>query len=181
MDEQIAPDQMNKDGMEAYQAEDFEKALECFTSAKNGYTLSGNTSKAAEMANNLCVIYLKQDEPQTALDLVSGTEQVFAEAGDVQRQALAFGNRAAALEALGKRDEALAAYQKSSDLLKITGDRENRATVLATMSRLQMRSGKRLEAMATMQASLDNRPKLGLREKMLNQLLKIPFKLFHSG
>ena len=92
---------------------------------------------------------------------------------------MALGNQAAALEALGKLDDALKTYQRSSDLLKKVGDKENRATVLASISQLQIRSGKHLEAVAAMQASLDNRSKLSLKEKLLNKLLKVPFQFLH--
>jgi hypothetical protein len=47
---------------------------------------------------------------------LGGTEAVFAEAGDIRRQAMAVGNRGTVLEALKRYDEALDAYDLSASL-----------------------------------------------------------------
>src|SRR5450759_101070 len=176
LNDQSPPELLAQMGLKAFQAQDLQKAKECFQAAREGFTNSGNSTKEAAMANNLSVILLKNGDAKAALQIADGTDKIFAEASDPQRQAMAFGNQGAALEALGQLKDALIVYQKSSDLLKQTGDKENRSIVLASISQIEMRMGQPLEAMVSMQISLDNRPKLSFREKLLNKLLKVPFK-----
>lgn len=163
----------------AYKEENFEKAAQKFEDAAKLLNIAGEAPHAAEMNNNASVSWLRFGDAQAALRCTEGTSSIFAAAGDVQKQAMAFGNQAAALEALGDFAAASTCYEQSADLFKQSGDRELRATVLQSLSALQMRHGKQLHAMATMQAALDQKPKLNWREKFLQKILKVPFKLLN--
>ena len=88
---------------------------------------------------------------------------------------MALGNQAVALENLGKFSRAVEKYEESARLLKQTGDLDNRAIVLQSLSELQMKMGHQLDAMATMRIALLNKKKPSLLERLLQKLLKIPF------
>jgi tetratricopeptide (TPR) repeat protein len=162
---------------ETYQAGRYPEAAGLFEQAARQYSLGGDELNAAEMANNRSVALLQAGDAQGALDAVEGTDQVFAQAGDVRRQALAIGNQATALEVLKRLDDALERYRQSAALLKQIGDEENRAVVLKSISALQVRTGHQLEALASMDAALSVQKKLTLQERFLKKLLDVPMRM----
>ena len=94
----------------SYEAGDYSKAANLFATASIAMRSSGDVLGSAEMDNNYSVALLKAGNAQAALSASQGTEIIFSQAGDLKRQAMALGNQAAALEALGKRKEALQLY-----------------------------------------------------------------------
>jgi len=164
----------------AYQTEEYALAANKYQSAQEAYAAAGDALMAAEMANNASVALLKGGNAGAAYEAAAQTDQAFARAGDLRRQAIALSNQASALESLKKTDQALALYQQSSELLKQINETEMRAFVLKSISFLQFRTGKRIEAMATMRIALDAQRKLTLRERVLKSLLGIVFRLIGS-
>ena len=161
----------------AYQKENYAEAASLFQQASGQFAAEGHALKAAEQANNQSVALLRAGDAQSALQAAQGTETIFAQAGDRRRQALAYGNQAAALEALGRFAEAMERYRQSAELLKETGDVENRAMVLKSISALQIRTGHQLEALASMESALNQKPRLSLQERFLKKLLAVPFRM----
>lgn len=161
----------------AYDAEDFEEAARWYDRAGNQFTLDLDPINAAEMANNRSVCLLRSGNPQAALAVSRGTEKIFAQAGDIRRQAMALGNQAAAVEAMQRVDEAISLYQQSNELLKQINDHDLRMYVLQSLSGLQLKRRQYLQALATMQAALEIKQKLTLRERILMKLLQIVFSL----
>jgi tetratricopeptide (TPR) repeat protein len=161
----------------AYQDEDFSIAAGLFKSAQELFEASGDRLNAAEMANNRSVALLKAGDAAGALQAVQDSDGIFAQAGDVKRQAMALANTAAALEGLKKWSDALDLYEQSSELLKGAGEKELRAYVLKSISAIQLRQGNRLEAIATMDASLDNKPNPGAQDRFVKRLIQWVYKL----
>ena len=128
------------------------------------------------MKNNCSVAYLKAGDAQSALDTLTGTDQVFASIGDTKRQAMALGNRAAALEGLNRSDEALAVYEQAAELLAQVGEFELRAYVYQSSSSLLMKRGRFLEAYATMRQGVSGIKDPNLGQRVLRSLMDIPFK-----
>ncbi|HVN54128.1 MAG TPA: hypothetical protein VMT46_07335 [Anaerolineaceae bacterium] len=177
MNDQQSPQTHSQAGMRAFQAGEYEVAADAFDTAAQGYSAQGDLPSAAEMQNNRSVALLKAGKAAEALVAASGTDEFFAQMGDIRRQGMAIGNQAGALEALGRLKEALEKYQQSADLLKAAGDQASRAHLLESLSALQLRTGNHLQAMATMQAALESKKKLTVRERFLKKLLKVPFRM----
>jgi len=171
------PEQIASQAKTAYQDEDYSQAAGLYKTAQDMYETSGDSLNAAEMANNRSVSLLKAGDPKAALQAVEGTENTFANAGDVKRQAMALANKAAALEGLKKLPEALALYEESSGLLKQIGEKELRAYVLKSISAIQLRQGDRLQAVASMDAALDNKPQLGVIDRIMRRLIQWVYRL----
>lgn len=129
------------------------------------------------MANSLSVALLQAGRPQEALQAVQGTVEVFAELGDQQREAMATGNLAAALEACGELPSAETHYRQAADLFRKFGDEEAERHTLAALSQLQLRQRRPLEAAATMGAARADR---SLRGRLLSWLLRLQSKLLRS-
>jgi tetratricopeptide (TPR) repeat protein len=179
MSEILQPEQIKKEAQDAYKSGDYQAASQAFGVAAEGYRLAGDLLNAAEMDNNRSVALLKVDDPAGALCAVEGTDLVFAEAGDVRRQAMALGNRAAALEALDRFEEALSDYEKCAEYFKEIGEHEMRAVTLKSISTLQLRTGHSMEALASMQAGVSAIERPGLKHRLLKKLLDIPSKLLN--
>ena len=167
---------LQKQGKKAFENEQHESAARFFDQALQIQKNAGDETGAAESANNASVAYLKAGLPSEAMQAALGTDETFARSGDLRRQGIAIGNIASAHEALGNFEAALEGYRRSADLLKEAGDREYLSFVLQNLSTLQLRTGHQVEALTTMQGSLENRKKLSLRDRILKQILKAPFK-----
>lgn len=175
----LTPTQLNQEGKSAYEREEYEQAARAFEAAERGYAAAGDPLNAAEMANNRSVSLLQNGDAQGALDAVGTTVEVFAQAKDTRRQAMALGNQAAALAGLGKREEAEKLYWESARLLNDIGETALRASVLQAISRLQLRSERYMEAVASMQSGLDKVEKPSWTQRFLKKLLQIPSRLMN--
>lgn len=172
----LSAEQLKEEGSNAYQKKDFQSAGRYFDAAARAFEAQNEPIKAAEMANNSSVAWLQGGDAEQALQAVQGTETVFAEAGEIRLQAMAIGNRAAALDALGRLDEAVILYEHSAALLEEIGESELRAYILQALSKIQFRTGRQFEALATMQAGVEGIQKPSLRQRIVKRLLRIPMR-----
>jgi tetratricopeptide (TPR) repeat protein len=174
----MTPEELKREAEKAYQSKEYFEAAQSFKAAAEGYQQLAENLVAAELLNNASVAYLQADQPEYALDSALHTDQVFAAAGNRQRQAIALANQAAAYEELGQLDSALHNYQAASEILKEIDDQEYRPVVMQAISALQLRLGKRLESLATMQAGMDIVEKPSLKQKLIKKILQSPFSYF---
>lgn len=171
------PQEYVNDAKAAYEAEEYAQAAAGFEAAQKAFEASGDLLNAAEMANNRSVTLLKSGDAAAALACLDNTDLVFAQAGDIERQAKAIGNQATALDELHRYDEALAKYQQSVDLFKQINQNDMAALVLKRISNMQYRTKRRAEAMSTMVDALNLQPKLSLQDRILKWLMKIVSRL----
>lgn len=163
---------MTEDGKQAFQAGQYQAAAGMFETAAQGYASLNDKVNAAELKNDLSVALLKMGNAQAALDAALGTEQVFERAKDARRQGMAIGNQAAALEALKRWDEALAAYERSAELFAQVGDGELRSMVLKSAAAIKLRRGKVTESAIKMIGSLEAKDKPTVFDRILKFLLR---------
>ncbi|KAA3645290.1 MAG: hypothetical protein DWQ07_12530 [Chloroflexi bacterium] len=173
------PNQLAEQAKSAYQGGEFKKAADLFEAAASGFKAQDDAGSVAEMSNNQSVALLQSGDAEAALAATLNTDKVFEELGDTKRQAMALGNQAAALEALERVQEAEQGYQHSAELLKAVGEDELYATVMQSISAIQMRTGRQIEALASMQAGVDNAKKPSLWQRFLKRLLQIPMRLLN--
>jgi tetratricopeptide (TPR) repeat protein len=155
----------------------FAAAAEGFEAARASFEQAGDRRRAAETANNLCVALLQARQPAKALRAVQGTTEVFDALGDHVRAAQAAGNLASALEATGDLAAAERAYQQALQRFADLGDRDGQATILRSLSQLQLKRGRPMEALASMQAGLEQKPRRNVRDRWLRRLLDLPLRL----
>lgn len=168
---------MQKQAHKAYENKKYRQAAELFEALAGQYAAREDALNAAEMRNNSSVAWLQAGEAQKSLDAAAGTDQVFAEAGDSKREAMALGNQAAALEALGNISEAITKYEAAAEIFHAIHEEDLRVYVLQNLSALQLKTGDHLQSLASMHNALENKKKLGMKEKFLKKLLRIPFKM----
>ena len=180
MGEVLTPKQLADEGQSAYHRGEYLSAAQSFQAAADGFISYGDSFQAAEMANNCSVAWLKHGNPKAALDVVEGTEMIFQEKGDILRQALAIGNRGAALDELGQIEKAKEDYKESAKLLKQIGEFEFRAHVMQSLSALQLQEGHHLQAYTTMLAGVEGIEKPNPKQRLLKSLMRMPFKIFNG-
>ena len=179
MYETINPEELKNEGQVAYQTKNYQNAAKAFQAAAQGYQSQGDQLMWAECMNNCSVAYLQAEEAEAALNVLKDTADVFEAAGDLRRQGLAIGNEGAAMEALGRLEEASNAYTRSAELLKLVNEPESRTHVLQRLSALQLKMGRQMEAIATMQSGLNGVRHPSLFRRLLRNFLQIPSRLLN--
>jgi tetratricopeptide (TPR) repeat protein len=171
-----SPQDLAAEGKQAYTAGDYAHAAEAFFQAAQGFKTAGEHSAWAEMANNQSVALLQAGEAQAALHALAGTPDVFEAQNDALHLAMAYGNRAAAWDALNQVVEAEADYRQAGEIFKALGETELRAELMKSYSALLLRTGRQMEALAVMKTGVDSMEKPGVKGRFLRRLLEIPFK-----
>jgi len=164
---------LSQDGKSAFEAGNYESAVSAFESAAGAYAALGDEANSAEMKNNLSVALLKMGNAQQALQACLGTEAAFERLHVLKRQGMALGNQAAALEALKRFDEALAAYERSAQLFAEAGEGDLRSMVLKSAAGIKLKGGKVSESAFKMIGSLEAKDKPSLFDRILKFLLRL--------
>jgi tetratricopeptide (TPR) repeat protein len=166
------PAQLDAQGKRAFQNKKFIEAADLFQQAAKGYTLGRAGLLAAEMMNNASVAFLQAGKAHEALEAAQGTDEIFASANDIKRQAIALGNQAAALEELAKHDEAIEKYEQSANLFNQIGEGDLRAMVLKSSAAIKLKTGKITDSAFRMIGSLEAKNNPSFFERILKFLLR---------
>jgi len=169
---EIVPKSLTDNAVKAYQEGNYENAARLFGEAASAFTAQENALDAAEMRNNQSVAWLQAGNPGAAWEAARGTASVFAEAGDFRREGIAWGNEAAALQALGRTNDALEKYRLASAAFERAGEGEMRNTVMQAMAGIELKRGKVMDALLTMQMGLSGIKHPTLKQKILLALLR---------
>ena len=169
MSEEI--DQIKQQAIKAYNSKHFEDAVQGFQTCLTYFEGIGDELAIAEAHNNLSVTHLAMKQAQLAYDEVKGTDEVFARFGDRKRHGMAVANSAAALEALGKKEEALALYEQVLDIFKEIGEKEMRTSILRRVSDLQLKTKRGYQAIASMEAAYDQKEQPKLKDSFFKRIL----------
>jgi tetratricopeptide (TPR) repeat protein len=178
--ESTPPLTLVKQAQAAYQEDRLEDAIRDFKAAQEAFLEDGDQQRAAEMANNLCVVFLKSEAAEEALQTVMGTPEIFLEHDDEKAAATAYGNLASAYQACGDLVAAESALRESIERFRSLGEKENLLHAQRMLSQIQLRQGRTLEALGSMQAGLENQDKLSMKYRFLRRLLDIPARLLHK-
>jgi tetratricopeptide (TPR) repeat protein len=169
-------DNKNTEALQLYKNRRYDDAGKAFWGLAKEYASIGQPGKEAEMKNNASVAWLMVGDPQQALDAAKDTHLVFESLSDHKQAGMAYGNQAAAFDALHKYEEALDFYRKAAENLKTSGEKEYLSIVLKQISQLQLKTGDHLQALASMNTALDSSTDLSGKEKFLQRFLKKIFK-----
>lgn len=171
--EEENPALLAKQGKQAFERGQYDQAAELFRRASRAFTLGrAGQDNAAEMDNNLSVALLQAGKAQEALDAALGTDEIFAQMGDSRRQGMALGNQAAALEALGRIDEALKAYDRSAEILSRAGEGDMLAMVKQSAAAIRLKRGEVVQSALNMVGSVEAKSKPSIFERILKFLFR---------
>jgi tetratricopeptide (TPR) repeat protein len=172
--EEETPALLSQQAKLAYERGRFDEAADLFRLASKALSLGNAAQDAvAEMDNNLSVASLQAGRNQEALDATLGTDQVFAALGDHRRQGMALGNQAAALDALGRTDEALATYDRSAEILSQAGEGDLLAMVKKSAAAIRLKRGNVVQSALNMVGSVEAKSKPTFFERILKFLFRL--------
>jgi len=135
------PIQYVEQGKDEYAKGNHIAAADLFAQAAQAYTDIQDELNAAEMKNNQSVALLQAGKAEDALHATDGTEEIFQKAGDIKRQGIAVGNRAAALEGLKKYQDAIAEYERAASMLEQAGEGDMHSVVRKAAANLHLKHG----------------------------------------
>jgi len=169
------PIQLVEQGKEEYAKGNHAAAANLFAQAAQAYTDAQDELNAAEMKNNQSVALLQAGKAKEALQATDGTEEIFQKAGDIKRQGIAVGNRAAALEGLKKVDEALAEYERAASLLEKAGEGDMHSIVRKAAANLNLKRGRVTAAQMDVYDSLRLVEKPNFTQRIMKFFKRIGF------
>lgn len=166
------PAQLEAQGKQAFEHKHFIQAADFFQQAAQGYTAGRAGLQAAEMMNNASVALLQAGKAEEALKAAWNTDEIFANAKDTKRQAMALGNQAAALEALSRYDEAIQKYEQSAELFAQINEGDLRAMVMKSAAAIKLKTGKITDSAFKMMGSLDAKNNPNFFERILRFFMR---------
>ena len=164
----------DKEGKKLFAGKKYLQSADAFSLAAADFQHQGFNLMAAEMRNNQCVALLKANEPQEALEVVQGTDQVFLEEGEILKQAMAVANEATALKELGLDQRAIERFSQAAAIFDRLNEREMHLQTMQSLSGLKLKNRNIPGALFSLQEGLEGLEKPNLRQKILLTLLKIP-------
>jgi tetratricopeptide (TPR) repeat protein len=162
-------------GKDEYAKGNHAAAAGFFLQAAQAYKDVQDELNAAEMMNNQSVALLQVGKAKEALEATDGTEEIFEKAGDIKRQGIAVGNRAAALEGLKKVDDALAEYERAASLLEEAGEGDMHSIVRKAAANLNLKRGRITAAQMDVYDSMRLVEKPSFTQRIMKFLKKIGF------
>lgn len=164
-------EKLKQQAIKDYNRRKYDAAVAVFQSCLDFYNEQGDELLAAEMRNNISVALLGKKAAQEAYDIVKGTDEIFLKNADLKRQGMALANTAAALEALDRKEEALALYEQTLEIFKEIGEKELRVNILRRVSDLQLKTKRGFQAIASMEAAYDQREKRSIKDSVFKTTL----------
>jgi len=156
-----------------YEKGNYSVAADLFWQAAQAYESAQDELNAAEMKNNQSVALLQAGKAKDALQATEGTEEIFENAGDLRRQAVAVGNRAAALEGLKKWNDALAEYDRAACLFEQAGAGDMHSVVRKAAANLNLKRGRFTDSQLDVYDSLRLVEKPTLTQRIMKFLIRI--------
>jgi len=176
VDQQPNTIMLAENGKREYQKGNYSAAADLFSQAAQAYAAMQDALNAAEMKNNQSVALLQAGKAKEALSATDGTEKTFENAGDLRRQGIAVGNRAAALEGLKKWNEALAEYERAATLFEQASAGDMHSIVRKAAANLNLKRGRFTDSQMDVYDSLRLVEKPTLTQRIMKFLIRIGVK-----
>jgi tetratricopeptide (TPR) repeat protein len=173
MTENFSPQDISERAWFAYRSGDYATAAQIFADAASAYTAGGDVLDSAEMKNNQSVALLRARQAKAALDAASGTEVVFAGAGDSRREGIALANQASALQAMRQFGEAIRFYTRAGEALEKAGEDVLRLQVMQLLASLYLSRFKFYDAIIALQSGLAGVKNPTPRQRLMKKFLFI--------
>jgi len=172
--------ELKEEGLRLFQEGLYKEATEAFEQAREMFTTAGNEVEAAEMVNNLGVIYRVQGQWDEAIAALEEAKSLFARLGDRDREAQALGNLGGLYSSKGERDEAKKCLRQAADIFVELGDDQHQGETLLALGVQMWKTNDRSGGLATYEAGLHTLQKPTVSQKTLRALLKMRTRLLRG-
>lgn len=164
------PQILREEGLRHYRQGALNEAIACFVEAHSLYIEKGDQHGAAEMLNNLGVIYSQQQRWSEATETLEEAHQAFISMGDTDGQAQILGNLGSLYRASGQLEKAAQHLTDALTLFHRLGDRQAEGITWRALSTVRLRQGRWLEAILAYDSSLRCLKRLSLGQRLLRSL-----------
>lgn len=174
-------DHLQKAGINAFRAGDYETAAQTFEALLQVAEQEGNEAKMAEALNDLGVIYKQLGDIDGAIGAIDTAIEKFQAIDNLKGEAQAWGNLAATQEAAEQYDEAVANYMEAAAIFQEIGENDLAMYSWQALSRLRLRQKEWVAAIAAYEKGIAQLPDNSIKKKVLQQVLKMPEKIVGTG
>ncbi|OQY90194.1 MAG: hypothetical protein B6D38_04220 [Anaerolineae bacterium UTCFX1] len=173
MNDSTASAALAEQGRQEYERGAFLAAAKLFDQAAQAHRDAGDPLNAAEMKNNQSVALLQGGKAGDALQATEGTEEIFANAGDLKRQGISISNRAAALEGMKQWSAALAEYERAASIFEQAGEGDMHSIVRKASANIHLKFGQVNQTGMDIYDSLRLVEKPTLTQRIMKFLMRI--------
>jgi tetratricopeptide (TPR) repeat protein len=177
MGETTTAQELKKEGLRLFHEGLYDEAAANFEQAKEMFITEGNDLEAAEMVNNLGVIYRAQDKWDQAIAALEEARAAFVKLGDRNREAQTLGNLGGLYAEKRERDKAKECLRQAADIFAEIGDKDHQGETLVALAEQQMKTGEREAGIATYMAGVQLQQKPTLRQKAMRGLFGLYTRL----
>ncbi|MEO0885750.1 MAG: tetratricopeptide repeat protein, partial [Cyanobacteria bacterium J06648_10] len=139
--EEQRANQLANQGVQAFSAGDRTAAFNYWNQAMLLYRVADVPAKEAHMLENLSVIYRLTDRPAEAINASQQAVDIYTSLGTLDSQPSVFLNMGSAYRQDGQFDSAIAAYDNSLRLYRLTGDATGERIVLSLLADVHGETG----------------------------------------
>jgi tetratricopeptide (TPR) repeat protein len=169
-------DKLQKEGVEAFRAGDYELAQTKFEAMLEAATAEDNRQKRAEALNDLGVIRKQLDDIPSAFEALEEALAYYQEVDDEKGEAQVLGNLGMVEEAAGQYEDAIQSYLDSAAIFEELGESEMAMYSWQALSRLKLRQKEWIGAIAAYEEGISHLPDSSFKKKFLKTLLQFPNK-----
>jgi tetratricopeptide (TPR) repeat protein len=177
MGEKTSAAAVKAEGLRLFNEGLYEEALERFGRAQELFAAEGNDAEAAEMLNNMGVVYRLTQEWSQAQAALEEAREAFNRAGDRHREAQALGNLGGLLASQGEHLKAQEYLRQAADIFAEVGDGQLQGETLMALGAQMWREGDRRGGIAAYQAGLFALERPKFQQKALRRLLQLTDRL----
>ena len=165
--------ELKEEGLRLFQEGLYEEAAATFERAQEMFAGDGDGVGAAEMLNNLGVIYRRQGRWDDAIAALGEARAAFVRLGDRNREAQTLGNLGGLYATRGERDEAQECLRQAADIFSELGDAQRQGETLIALGVQMWKAGERSDGLATYEEGLHMLHNPAVSQKVLRGLLRL--------
>ena len=170
-------DKLQKEGVDAFRAGNYELAEEKFLALIDAATAANDPAKVAEAHNDLGVVRKQLGDIDGALIALDFALDYYQSVDDERGEAQVLGNFGMVEEAAGKYEDAIQSYLDSAAIFEELGDSEMAMYSWQALSRLRLKNKDWINAIAAYEEGIARLPDSSIKKKIVQTLLKTPQKL----
>jgi tetratricopeptide (TPR) repeat protein len=170
-----------ENGLRLFEEGMYEEAAEQFGHAQELFAIAGQELEAAEMLNNLGVVFRLMQNWDQAQASLEEARAAFQRLGDRSREAQALGNLGALLSRQGDQLKAQEYLRDAAGIFGELGDTQRQGETLMALGLQLWKSGDRRGGLAAYQGGLVTLEKPSLQQKILRGLLSLVNRLIMRG
>ena len=160
-----------------FQQANYAEAINFFEQARQAYRAEGADALAAEMQNNLGVIYRAQKNYPMAVDVLRSALIEFLIISDRTRAAQTLGNLGSVFLEMGELNRAADSLNESLTLFDPQKDKTMRSEVFRVLGEVRLKQGKYMEGLVNYEAGLRDVENPTPQQRWLKRLLEKPIAM----